>query len=231
MQWTYLVAMCVAATAISGCSQSEPADSAGPLTWKSAKISEIYHSSIILPRPEGMDDKAAYDRFGDILTRNLRQQLSPEEFLQLVDSFAEMPPDDQVSPETRSIFEATIFACSDREVLARLLSIRCPQFVGLGILIEFHVANRSDLGEHPILILPEAYRRSSSTAARHELAVAMRRAFTLNGIKGNGDDDFVRNAEEWYRENVERLTVNNNYLEARHELMPCPPESLFLEEP
>jgi len=63
----------------------------------------------------------------------------------------------------------------------------------------------------PILILTDAYFRAKDKTVRHDLAVAIRHAFTGLGVTGETDTEFVENAVKWYAKHKDRLELNLKY--------------------
>jgi hypothetical protein len=77
--------------------------------------------------------------------------------------------------------------------------------------IEFYLALRGNKLKDPILVLGEAFSRCEVPEVRHDIAGAVRRAFIGQGILGEDDAEFVKNAMQWYEKEKSHVTVNPMY--------------------
>ncbi len=96
----------------------------------------------------------------------------------------------------------------DREMLTRLLSVKCPRYVGLDA-VELYLA-LSDLTD-PLLILFESYRKAVNEEARQTLKDAVSEVSDLPRADFSDDRAYVSPMEDWYVKNKDGLKVNPYY--------------------
>jgi hypothetical protein len=96
----------------------------------------------------------------------------------------------------------------DRQMLTRLLSIKCPRYVNLDA-VELYLA-LSDLTD-PLLILFESYRKAANEEARQTLRDAVSQVSDLPRADFGDDSAYVSAVEAWYVKNKDDLEVNPSY--------------------
>ena len=101
----------------------------------------------------------------------------------------ELPFTDAVLAHIVRVFVAS----GDRNALVKLLSTRFPPRLGYGDAIEWYlVIFGKKLKREPIMVLGEAYSKCQIPDMHHDIASALRRAFTDLGVRGKDNADFVR---------------------------------------
>ena len=141
----------------------------------------------------------------------LKKEFSPAELHSLAASFATMPLDTDFRDRLLCGAMDVFLESGDHGGLVTLLSANCPWLVGGQHSLEFYIMQFGKPMEDKILMLFQAYRRADSRLVRYEIGAALRRGFAGHGIHGDTDDDFVKNAEGWYRANKERVIFNGAY--------------------
>ena len=162
----------------------------------------------------GNDGKTKYQHISWLVDDLFGTRLSQRDLRHLAVSCDSLPP----SNSDRSQFANSLLAFmvhafirqGDRSALVQLLSVRCPSRVGFRTTIEASLAGAETL-QDPILILGEAYSKSTVPEVRHDLAAAVRRGFTDLGIRGDDDTDFVASAMKWYKAERVCLIPNETY--------------------
>ncbi|MFL6335732.1 MAG: hypothetical protein ACJ754_20675 [Pyrinomonadaceae bacterium] len=96
----------------------------------------------------------------------------------------------------------------DGGMLTRLLSIKCPRYIGL-YTVELYLA-LSDLPD-PLLILFEGYRKAANEEARQTLKDAVSQVSDLPRADFGDDSAYVSAVEAWYLKNKDGLDVNSTY--------------------
>jgi hypothetical protein len=169
--------------------------------------------------PEKIPGRHAQDKYAETtrMAQNLlRQRLTDKDVIELAASCGTLP----TSTKQRSKFEnaalgfvvSTLLEMGDRQDLVAMLSTRCPDRVDPIQCVEYCLAKGGKKVRDPILILAEAYLRSSDVEVRHALAAAVRRAFAGLGVEGKDDAEFVENARQWYEKEKGHLSVNPKYV-------------------
>ncbi|MCD4727322.1 MAG: hypothetical protein K8R46_06660 [Pirellulales bacterium] len=160
----------------------------------------------------GLKNEHLIEKLSDVL----KQNVSDQDIHRLADMCEELP----VLGKDRSEFVNRVLEYMarhflrnhDRDGLLKLLTTRFPDQFGPSMddPIEYHLV---DWGEKKdgILLLGEAYAKCKDPQARHHLAIVVRRAFIGSGIKGKDDDEFVKNAMQWYEKEKDHLIVNIRY--------------------
>ena len=98
----------------------------------------------------------------------------------------------------------------DRELLRRVLSVKCPRFVGATPIELFLAVSHSDLPD-PLLILFESYKKAANADARATLYDAISHLRELSREDFSSDQDYVSAVEAWYLENKDRVKYNPYY--------------------
>jgi hypothetical protein len=142
----------------------------------------------------------------------LKNELSQQELHALAASFETMPCDTRFQ---ETLLDATIFICleaGDRKGLVTLLAANCPLLVCGLYHIEYFIMDCGKKMDDKVVILGEAYSRARKPETRRAIATAVRRGFYGLGVRGRDDDELVKNAMQWYRENKDRVTFNGRYV-------------------
>lgn len=186
------------------------------LVWDGPKMRAIEQKWLREGVPPGTDRRAVYDLMVENLVGLVRKELSKEDLHELAISTETMPVSaNDLNGFAQSLLQALVITFADdgdRGGLVKLLSRRCPHRVLMSYDIEFYLQHYTGKKiEDPILILNDAYERCKVTETRHEIAQAFHRAFRGSGIQGNDDNEIIRNATQWYKENKKQLTTNDDY--------------------
>jgi hypothetical protein len=104
----------------------------------------------------------------------------------------------------------TFVEAGDRENLVNLLATRIPDPLYYNN-IEWYLVHEGKKLKDPITVLGEAYAKSEEPYVRRLIADALRRGFTSLGVEGKSDDEFVKNAMQWYEKEKNHLTLNIQY--------------------
>lgn len=103
----------------------------------------------------------------------------------------------------------TFTEAGDRENLVKLLSTRMldPLYY---LNIEWYLVREGKILQDPITVLGEAYAKTEEPYVRRLIADALRRGFTSLGVEGKSDDEFVKNAMQWYKREKYHVVPNLN---------------------
>jgi uncharacterized protein (TIGR03067 family) len=119
--------------------------------------------------------------------------------------------EDRFSRDVLAFMVKSFVDLGDRVSLVELLSKRCPSRIHASETIEYYLAFHGKRLKDPILVLGEAYATCEEPETRDKLAAAVRRGFADYGIRGEEDDEYVKNAMEWYEREKARLVANRKY--------------------
>jgi hypothetical protein len=187
---------------LGGCQEYPPITS-----WESPRLVKIekewravwdaFHSAP--PGTYGRKNEKLQDLLRDVFARHLSGQ-DLRHLLAACDSLPVRAKDrsDFVNAVLKYMTE-TYIETGDRKSLVMLLATRFADNLYFESPVEYVVA--CGIGKRsvdPILVFGEAYSKCKDEAARHHLAVIVRRAFLGSGIGGESDADFVKNAMRWY---------------------------------
>lgn len=184
----------------------------GTLSWDSPKMSELKSEWEALSRIKARDEREYHKReraWNDLV----RERLSKQERRQLATSCP--TPDDlaHLSQFEWELFVGILLGLTnsgDREGVVTLLSRRCPEVIGQYSVEEWLVIFARDMDD-PILILGEAYAKCRVVKVRKMIAEHVRHAFIGLGVTGKDDDEFVKSAMQYYKDEKHRLRVNDDY--------------------
>jgi hypothetical protein len=186
-----------------GCSWFDPITS-----WDSPRLLKIKEKwdSIWRPSAKSKDEfQKLEDRLGDVLVQNL----SRSDLHRLAATSGSLPSRSKERSEfTNAVlaYMARVFICEgDRSNLVALLVGRFPDEPFHKERIEYSMAAHE---KDWILLFGDAYAKCQDAKNRRHLAVAVRRAFIGSGIRGQNDDEFVKNAMQWYRKEKGHLALN-----------------------
>jgi hypothetical protein len=98
----------------------------------------------------------------------------------------------------------------DRELLRRMLSVKCPRFVGATPIELFLTVSHSDLPD-PLLVLFESYKQAANADARATLYEALSHLCGISREGFSSDQDYVSAVEAWYLKNKDRVKYNPYY--------------------
>jgi hypothetical protein len=116
---------------------------------------------------------------------------------------------------------ARFIESGDQENLVTLLSARFPDWVGPECPTGYYLIHcPSNMLRNPVLVLGEAYSRCNVPEVRRDIAKTVRSGFAGFDIPGKNDDEFVRNAMQWYEKHKGRLMLREDFTGAH-------PESFF----
>ena len=217
-RWFRTVLVGIVLAALHGSAASRAIAQEEKLSWDSPKMREVeseWHSleDTNHNTPEqipGDQPKSKYDSLLRLQDSLLKKRLSDRDLQHLAEAVGPIP----YTEFTNQVVDCIVWSFlqnKEREGLVTLLSKRCTGRVGAGT-IEYALAYRGYKFKDPILVLGEAYSKCQSPETRHNLAAAIRRGFSGNGIPFNGDADFVERALQWYEHEKEHLEVNVDYL-------------------
>jgi hypothetical protein len=241
--------LCVLLVTEGGCTSDGLVGAEETVSWQSPRMRAIEQEYDALweldskkqsePRAEG---KRIYGETVQACTRLFKARLSYDDLRQLAVSCDTLPLRFQ---DRRGGFDAAVLefmvqcfvAMGDRDALVTLLSTRFLDHIGWTLRIEQYLVGQESLLQDfrgnrlkdSILILGEAYSKCKTPEVRHEIAVAVRRAFAQLGIEGADDAEFVANAMRWYQAESEHLVVNDKY--SQDEIKPLAIESDFSGDP
>ncbi|MEI8197046.1 MAG: hypothetical protein WCI73_14195 [Phycisphaerae bacterium] len=148
----------------------------------------------------------------DYLCPRMAKELSAQDWDDLIDTFAETPASDSdMTDNGRLLSEFTVITLcrynKDRPRLIRLLSNHYTWDIGFSPLEDFLAY--AGPGTDPILILNEAYKASHRPEVMKLIVYSCHHAFDPVGIRGDSDDQFMKNWVVWYL-NAKHL-VKPNY--------------------
>ena len=203
---------------IAGCRAKDPITS-----WHSPRLlnaqKEWQSLQDAANRAQGTKEYAEkYGRKNEKLDRMLDgiiAEISEADSRRLAASCEQIP----VRPKDRTAFTDAVLAhivrvfvaSGDRDALVKLLSTRFPPRLGYGDAIEWYLVIFGKKLKDPIMVLGEAYSKCQIPSMRHDIASALRRAFTDLGVRGKDDADFVKNATRWYETEKDTLVPNIGY--------------------
>jgi hypothetical protein len=165
----------------------------------------------------------------------MSQGFSRQELHDLAASCATMPVNEEDWTDFASLLIRQMFygflSSGDREGLVTLLSGRCPREIAHAYDVEYYLVDEGKKLKDPILVLGEAYAKCKVPEVRGEIAAAVRRAFWGSGVRGKNkdetvaksdwfkkpkyrgeeDDQYVKNAMQWYERNKDQLDLNRDY--------------------
>jgi hypothetical protein len=167
----------------------------------------------------------------------------PAERLKLLSTLLDKLPEEQVQIEMERLlanpnaasemseYEQTLLQAftvrgieqRNREMLTRLLSIKCPRFVGARA-VEFYLA-LSDLPD-PLLILFESYKKAANEDARATLYETLSHLCGIARATYSNDRGYITAVEEWYLKNKDRIEVNTRY----HPISLSPEDQILFKE-
>lgn len=192
-----------------------PAEANSKITWDSPKLRDIEQTCRQTPLPPDTPIRERATKGLLKMVDVLRARLSEKERRELVESFDTMPVEKRGgSAFPYSLPEAMVIVLlesKDRDGLVTLLSKRFPPRIGLYTDIESELVSEDYKMKDSILILGEAYSKCKLPAMRASIAETVRHVFTGLGVRGKDDDEFVKNAMEWYEQNKEHLIINDGY--------------------
>lgn len=94
-----------------------------------------------------------------------------------------------------------------REELVWLLAARCPTRMFLDLPVEYFLAGSEKLTDG-VLVLCDAFEKSSNVRNRSRIAIALRRGFTAVGVREKDDAAFVAAVRTWYLRNRDDVELN-----------------------
>lgn len=198
-----------------GCADHRPITS-----WDSPRMLAIQRKweSIYNTAMEARGQEAAekygkkHEKLDRLLHDTLANHLSEEDLRVLAASCGTLPKREvdrsRFANSMLDFLVVTFVKSGDREGLVKVLSSVSIEYVYPYDRIEFYLAFRAEKLKMPILILGEAYAKCQVPEVRHDIAKAVRRAFTSSGIRGEDDTEFVTNAMRWYEKEKDQLAVN-----------------------
>jgi hypothetical protein len=165
----------------------------------------------------------------------LEKRVPKENIPDLIKSMTTIPIEPGARTETQKMLvnalESLLIDRADRENLVELFAIQFTDHIFALTAETALVVSPSKLRDKdPILVLGDAYARSQNATIRTRIAVAVRRSFDGLGVKGKDDQEYVRNAMQWYRDNKHRLVVNV-WHDAREEIQDWAESPLFIVSP
>jgi hypothetical protein len=185
-------------------------------SWDSPKVRAIVAAANRLPLPPDTNSKSAWGWRQEELVKLLKKELTGQELREIGTFSAGIPigekdRDGYAHGLACALLSVFLYA-KDRDCLVSLLSNICPR-PSLYYEIEFYLAfyGEQEKLEDPILILGDAYAKSTAPQVRKELAEAVRRGFAGLGVRGADDDEYVENAMRWYRWNRWQYVVDMRY--------------------
>lgn len=99
-----------------------------------------------------------------------------------------------------------------REEMVAFLAQRCPERIYIHVSVEALLISIADEElEDGTLVLCDAFEQSKDEEARKSIAAALRRGFKPLGVKGETDEDFVKQCRSWYIKYRERLEPDLDY--------------------
>jgi len=188
------------------------------VTWDSPKLQEIERLWQQAKLPPDTPLRHQANKSLVQLTDILRTHLSEKERHELVDSFDTMP--DPYGRKGGTAFQywmpraivILLLEAKDREGVVTLLSKQFCRDVAVNYDIESELVSERYKIKDSILILGEAYSKCKVPAMREDIARTVRHAFAGLGLQGANDDEFVKNAMQWYEQNKDQLVVNQGYI-------------------
>ena len=198
-----VLTMLVAIAVQQGCGESR-------ITWSSSRVLEIKREwDAVAKTPTRSKDDC--DKVQVSLHEILARNLSGRDVRSLP-----RPAGLPASTKKRTEFDNAVLAyivtvlvgSGDRDDLVGMLSVRCPSRIYAYETLEYYLAAHADTLKDPIVVLGDAYSKCQVPSVRHDIAAAVRRGFAGHGIRGKGDDEFVKNAMGWYEAEKGHLTVN-----------------------
>lgn len=114
----------------------------------------------------------------------------------------------------------------DEVGLVEILSFRCPPHWRVQMPLEFELALSTDTIERGLLVLCDAYDKSTEQSNRDIIVKLLRRANLVVETQNTTDKQFVNNCREWLKLNSHAMEVNPDYGIPDH-----PNAPLFIPKP
>jgi hypothetical protein len=169
------------------------------------------------------------------LQQKLIKTITSTEIHLLVDTCDMLP----VPPEKSDEFNYSVLQymvrsfieTGDRKFLVNVLSKRYPKYVSPERPTEYYLLHciKKKL-KYPVLVLGEAYEQSKEPETRRSIASVVRSGFEGYDIPGKNDDEYVKNAMQWYEKRKDHLILrppvhrSKQFLNTFFEEVPYPGE-------
>jgi hypothetical protein len=145
----------------------------------------------------------------------LEKQYSTAQLHELAASFASVPSKLKDWSNCQCLLRESLLGLflknGDHDGLVTLLALHCFQQVYFETDIEVFIVLHGEKLNDPILVLGDAYKKSTSSDVRRDIAEAVRRGFSGSGITGRDDSELVSNAMAWYGVTVTYNVISWNY--------------------
>ena len=182
------------------------------LTWNSPRVLEVKKKFDALQA--SFAGPSTIDNFGERTSKTcdfLNHSLSPQEMSDLAATCGMLPIDEIHWSDFESCLiremVRVFLETGNRNSLVTLFSLRFPSYYPYESMDAFLVTHDQKI-KYPILILGEAYWKCQVPDVRSRIAQMIRSDFKGSGIRADTDDDFVKDAMQWYDREKDNLIFN-----------------------
>jgi len=185
----------------------------GDIIWNCPKVQKIRQAWL-----KHADEGSARDSYAhgiDCLVQVLSENLTEEQLRSLALSLVTMSNEEvRESGFAEALVQSLVILFvqnGSRNDLVALLSLHCPDRIYLYCDIEDYLTSQGARLDSPVLILKDAYMQCHTRENRTCIAGAFRRGFQGSHILGGTDEEFIRNASNWFLYNKPKLILNRRY--------------------